>query len=67
MLSPLAVHPQGDHALEVTIADDASEPGLLHAMLVFLPIVVGKPILLLVEEVNRLRLNEVGVITGWLL
>ena len=67
MLTPLAVHPQGDHALEVAITDNTSEPGLLGAMLVFLAIVVGKPILLLVKEVNRIGLNEVGVITGWLL
>ena len=62
VLSPRAVRSQGDHALEVALADDASEPALLRGLLVLLAIEVREPVLLLVEEVDGL-LVVVGVIT----
>ena len=50
MLSALTVRPQGDHTLEVALADVAGEPGLLRSLLVFLAVVVREPVLLLVKR-----------------
>ena len=51
MLSALTVRPQGDHTLEVALADVAGEPGLLGRLLVLLAVVVRKALLLLIKRV----------------